>query len=500
MSNEYCWAICYRIPPERFALIQRRIGALTGDCRFNRSQQYRSIKGGFLVNTVNYNKAAFKNLCGEFVKNNTIPQQLYEKYQVKRGLRNSDGSGVVAGITNICNVHGYIVNEGEREPVAGELIYRGYNINDIIANTTGKDRFGFEETVYLLLFGNLPTEQSLKNFNEMLSGFRELPAGFSEDMIFKAPSRNIMNKMARSVLALYSYEEDPEDQSLEKELLRAVAIIARLPSAMVDSYQIKRRVFDHETLYLHPLNPDECTAESILSTLRHDRVYTREEAKLLDLMLIIHAEHGGGNNSTFTCRTLTSSGTDAYSAYAGAIGSLKGHRHGGANFKVMRQLDEFKENISDWGNDSEVKDYLAKVIKGEAGDGTGLVYGMGHAIYTLSDPRAVILKENAMKLAKGTEFEKEFMLLDAVERLTPEVFAEVKGSSKVMCANVDLYSGLVYKMLKIPVELNTPMFAVSRIAGWSAHRIEELLNGKRIIRPAYKAISQRRKYIPLEER
>ena len=452
------------------------------------------------MNSVNYDSAAFKSLCEEFIENNKIAPELYEKYQVKRGLRNSDGSGVMAGITNICNVHGYIVNEGEREPVQGELIYRGYSINDIVANTTGRNRFGFEETAYLLLFGQLPSEEQLKKFNGMLSKFRELPAGFSEDMIFKAPSRNIMNKMSRSVLALYSYEEDPEDQSLEMELLRAVAIIARLPSAMVDSYQIKRRVFDRESLYMHPLNPDEGTAESILSTLRPDRVYTREEAILLDLMLILHAEHGGGNNSTFTCRTLTSSGTDAYSAYAGAIGSLKGHRHGGANFKVIRQLEEFKENISNWKNDGQVADYLAKVIRGEAGDGTGLVYGMGHAVYTLSDPRAVILKENAMKLAAGTEFESEFQLLDSVERLTPEVFAKVKGNSKVMCANVDLYSGLVYRMLKIPVELNTPLFAVSRIAGWSAHRIEELITGKRIIRPAYKAIAKRRKYIPLEER
>lgn len=406
----------------------------------------------------------------------------------------------MAGITNICNVHGYIVNEGEREPMEGELIYRGYSINEIVANTTGKNRFGFEETAYLLLFGQLPTKEQLANFNEMLSQFRELPPGFSEDMIFKAPSRNIMNKMARSVLALYSYEDDPENQTLEKELLRAVSIIARLPSAMVDAYQIKRRVYDHESLYMHPLNPNECTAESILSTLRPDRVYTEEEAHLLDLMLIIHAEHGGGNNSTFTCRTLTSSGTDAYSAYAGAISSLKGHRHGGANFKVINQLEDFKEHISDWGSDSQVADYLAKVIRGEAGDGTGLIYGMGHAIYTLSDPRAVILKENAMKLAKGTEFEKEFMLLDAVERLTPQVFADVKDSGKAMCANVDLYSGLVYRMLKIPAELNTPMFAVSRIAGWSAHRIEELLTGKRIIRPAYKAIAKRRKYIDIEDR
>ncbi len=452
------------------------------------------------MNNIDYDRNVFKSLCEEFVKNNKIAPELYEKYQVKRGLRNSDGSGVMAGITNICNVHGYIVNEGEREPVEGELIYRGYSINDIVANTTGRGRFGYEETAYLLLFGQLPTKKQLDDFNEMLFRFRELPPGFSEDMIFKAPSRNIMNKMARSVLALYSYEENPEDQSLEMELLRAVSIIARLPSAMVDAYQIKRRVFDHESLYMHPLTPGEGTAESVLSTLRPDRVYTPEEAQLLDLMLIIHAEHGGGNNSTFTCRTLTSAGTDAYSAYAGAIGSLKGHRHGGANFKVIRQLEEFKENISDWSDDGQVADYLAKVIRCEAGDGTGLIYGMGHAVYTLSDPRAVILKENAMKLAKGTEFEKEFMLLDAVERLTPEVFANVKGNTKTMCANVDLYSGLVYRMLKIPVELNTPLFAVSRIAGWSAHRIEELLTGKRIIRPAYKAIAKRRRYVPIENR
>lgn len=447
-----------------------------------------------------YNNSAINSLCSECLKHNQISPNLYEKYQVKRGLRNSDGTGVLAGITNICNVHGYIVNEGEREPMQGELIYRGYSIDDIVANTTEKNRFGFEETAYLLLFGQLPTKSQLEDFTSLLSEYRELPAGFSEDMIFKAPSKNIMNKMARSVLALYSYEDDPEDQSIDKELNRAVSIIARLPSAMVDAYQIKRRVFDHETLYMHPLNPNECTAESILSTLRPDRVYTPEEAQLLDLMLIIHAEHGGGNNSTFTCRTLTSSGTDAYSAYAGAIGSLKGHRHGGANFKVIAQLEEFKENISNWEDDGEVADYLAKVIRKERGDGTGLIYGMGHAVYTLSDPRAVILKRNAMQLAKGTEYEREFMLLDAVERLTPQVFADVKGSAKVMCANVDLYSGLVYRMLKIPVELNTPLFAVSRIVGWSAHRIEELITGNRIIRPAYKAISKKQKYLPLEER
>lgn len=452
------------------------------------------------MSTETLSSSAINSLCSEFMKHNKISPELYEKYQVKRGLRNSDGTGVLAGITNICNVHGYVVNEGEKQPIEGELIYRGYSLNDIVENTTGKNRFGFEETAYLLLFGELPTKEQLEMFTKLLSEYRELPPGFSEDMIFKAPSKNIMNKMARSVLALYSYEDDPEDQSLGRELDRAISVIARLPSAMVDAYQIKRRYYDHESLYMHPLNPDECTAESILSTLRPDRVYSPEEAQLLDLMLIIHAEHGGGNNSTFTCRTLTSSGTDAYSAYAGAIGSLKGHRHGGANFKVIAQLENFKENIAHWDSDAEVRDYLSKVIRKEAGDGTGLIYGMGHAVYTLSDPRAVILKQNAMKLARGTEFEKEFELLDAVERLTPEVFAEVKGSSKVMCANVDLYSGLVYRMLKIPVELNTPLFAVSRIAGWAAHRIEELTTGNRIIRPAYKAISKKRAYLPIDER
>jgi len=444
--------------------------------------------------------SAIDSLCEEFLKHNKIAPELYEKFGVKRGLRNSDGTGVLAGITNICNVHGYVVSEGEKVPAEGELIYRGYSITDIVDGIKKGGRFGFEETVYLLLFGELPTKEQLDGFNGLLSEYRELPPGFSEDMIFKAPSRNIMNKMGRSVLALYSYDEDPEDQSLPAELNRAVSIIAKLPSAMVDAYQIKRRVYDRESLYMHPLNPDECTAQSILSTLRSDRIYSEEEAKLLDLMLIIHAEHGGGNNSTFTCRALTSSGTDSYSAYSGAIGSLKGHRHGGANAKVSAQLEELENNISDWSDDNEVKDYLAKIIRKEAGNGTGLIYGMGHAVYTVSDPRAVILKENAVKLAKGTDFEKEFMLLDAVERLTPQVFAEIKNSTKAMCANVDLYSGLVYRMLRIPEELHTPMFAVARIAGWAAHRIEELTTGGRIIRPAYKPIAKRRTYSPIEDR
>ncbi len=306
--------------------------------------------------------------------------------------------------------------------------------------------------------------------------------------------------MARSVLALYSYDDDPENQSLEAELNRAVSIIARLPSAMVDAYQIKRRVFDHETLYMHPLNPNECTAESILSTLRPDRVYTEEEARLLDLMLIIHAEHGGGNNSTFTCRTLTSSGTDAYSAYAGAIGSLKGHRHGGANFKVIAQLEEFKENIDNWESEAEVKDYLSKVIRREAGDGTGLVYGMGHAVYTLSDPRAVILKEYAKELSIEKGAQEEFALYERVERIAAECIMAHKHVFKPICCNVDFYSGFVYSMLGLPRELFTPIFAIARISGWCAHRIEELVNQGKIIRPAYKYVGHHRDYIALEDR
>lgn len=441
-----------------------------------------------------------QTLSASMRKNEPFDESLYIKYGVKRGLRNQDGTGVVAGITRISNVHGYVINEYERVPCEGELRYRGINVEEIIGGCIADDRFGFEETVWLLLFGHLPTKEEVETFNAVMEEYRELPQDFIEDMIMKAASPNLMNKMARGVLALYSYDDRADDTSMQNILRQSLSVIAKLPSIMVAGYQAKRRVYDNESYFIHSPYHGISTAENILSMLRIDRKYTREEALLLDKCLILHAEHGGGNNSTFTCRTLTSSGTDAYSAYAGAIGSLKGHRHGGANFKVINQLEEFKEHISDWDDDNEIKDYLADVIRGKAGDGTGLVYGMGHAVYTISDPRAVILKEHAMKLAEGTEFEKEFKLLDAVERLTPQVFAEVKNNTKAMCANVDMYSGLVYRMLKIPVELNTPLFAISRIAGWSAHRIEELLNGKRIIRPAYKAVAKRREYIPIEER
>ncbi len=441
-----------------------------------------------------------KHMCEDFVANTVIDGSLYNKFGVKRGLRNSDGSGVVAGITNVCCVHGYVMSEGDKQPIEGELIYRGYNINDLVKGVMNDKRYGFEEVAHLLLFGELPTEEELINFSRLIAEYRELPMYFSEDVIMRNPSPNIMNKMAQAVLTLYSYDSAPEDKSIESEMLKAISVISKLPAIMVTSYQTMRRFYHNDSMVMHQIIKDESLAESILSTLRDDRSYTPEEAKLLDLCLMLHAEHGGGNNSTFTCRTVSSSGTDAYSAYAAAIGSLKGHRHGGANMKVMEMQEYVKAGVHNWEDDGEVKDFLRKILRKQEGDGSGLIYGMGHAVYTLSDPRAVILKENAMKLAKGTDFEKEFMLLDAIERLTPELFAEERGNIKDICANVDMYSGLVYRMLKIPVEMHTALFACARMPGWCAHRMEEIINGKRIIRPAYKAINVNRKYIPLEKR
>ncbi|MDE6657767.1 MAG: citrate synthase, partial [Oscillospiraceae bacterium] len=416
-------------------------------------------------------------------------------------LRRSDGTGVLAGITNICNVHGYLVNEGEVEPIPGELIYRGYTIYDLVRNAEKENRFGYEETAYLLLFGKLPTVDELDAFHHYLSMHRELPSGFVVDMMMKAPSQNIMNKLARSILALYSYyEAECEQTNLEQELKTAINLIAKLPIIMVNAYQVKRKHFDNQTLFMHPLRPNESTAETILSMLRPDRKYTKEEAQLLDCLLMLHAEHGGGNNSTFTCRVLTSSGTDAYSAYSSAVCALKGSRHGGANIKVSAMLEDFKANIKHWDNEGEIADYIKKILNKQAGDGSGLIYGMGHAVYTLSDPRAVILKKKAFKLAEGKEIEAEFHLLDTIERLTPVLMKQERGIEKTVCANVDMYSGLVYRMLKIPQDLYTPLFAVSRIAGWSAHRMEELLTGGRIIRPAYKALPKKKQYVPISER
>ena len=443
----------------------------------------------------------YRNALGSSImSNNRIEPKYYSKYDVKRGLRNADGTGVVAGITNICNVHGYVMNEGEKQNIEGELYYRGYNIRDIVESVEKEDRFGYEEVVYLLLMGRLPDIEELRRFNLAISRNRELPDGFFEDMILKAPSRDIMNKIARSILALYSYDDSPETKAPVDELMTAISIIAKLPVIVASAYQAKRRFYDGETMYMHQVRPEESTAETLLSLLRFDRKFTFEEAKLLDLMLMLHAEHGGGNNSAFACRVLTSSGTDPYSAYSAAIGALKGPLHGGANQKILEQLDYLKANIRDWRDEGEIRDMLKKILLKEAGDRSGKIYGMGHAVYTLSDPRAVILKREARKLAAGTSYEAEIGLLEAVERNAQEVFTEVTGSEKTLCANVDMYSGMCYRMLGIPDELCTPLFATARIAGWSAHRIEERLTGARIIRPAYKAVSKPREYLPLSER
>lgn len=448
----------------------------------------------------NFDNSSITRLCETLSENAKFDTSIYDKFDVKRGLRNKDGTGVIAGITKICNVHGYIINEGDIEPIPGELIYRGYNIRDLVENVDKEDRFGFEEVAYLLLTGKLPTKETLAKFTEYISERRNLPENFIVDMILKAPSKNIMNKLGRSVLALYSYDDHCEDTSLENEMRIACELIAKLPVIMTHAYQAKKSYYDHKSMIMHPLEKGQTIAETILSLMRLDRQFTREEAQLLDTMLMLHAEHGGGNNSAFTCRVLTSSGTDAYSAYSAAIGALKGPRHGGANIKVMEMLEDFKLHVDNWEDEGQVADHMRKILRKEANDGSGLIYGMGHAVYTLSDPRAIILKKKAFSMAEGKDIEAEFRLLDTIERLTPEMFKEVKGSDKVVCANVDMYSGLVYKMLRIPEELYTPLFAVSRIVGWSAHRIEEKITGGRIIRPAYKAVAKPREYKPLAER
>lgn len=441
-------------------------------------------------------------LCEQIISCNNIDAQDYERFRIKRGLRNADGTGVMAGITNVCSVEGYYIDDGEVVPREGRLRFRGINMERIVEACEKENRFGFEEVAWLLIFGSLPDADELKLFTSMLGNLRELPEDFIEDMIMKAPSPNIMNKMARSVLSLYSYDDNAEDTSLENVVNQCVQLIAKMPVLMGYAYQVKRRHYYKQSMFIHPIDPTHTTAQAVLSSIRADASFTDEEAKLLDVCLMVHAEHGGGNNSTFANRVLTSSGTDTYSAFAAGIGALKGPRHGGANIKVREMVNYIKSDITDITDEGQVADALKKIMRRELGDGSGLIYGMGHAVYTLSDPRAKILRAHAEKVALGTEFEKDFLLLKNIEQLTPEIFAEAKGLTKEMCANVDLYSGLVYSMLGIPEDLFTPIFTVARMAGWSAHRIEELLTGGRIIRPAYKSASNKGKvsYVPIDER
>ena len=430
-----------------------------------------------------------------------FPKELFKAYGVKRGLRNEDETGVMAGLTAVGQVKGYYIEDGEKMPMEGHLKYRGYDIYDIVENCEREGRFGYEEVAFLLLFGELPNRETLQKFTELLGDLRALPEGFAEDMILKAPSANIMNKMARSVLAMYSYDDNPDETTVDNILRQSIELIARLPVMAAVGYQAKRHYHDGESMYLHVPQKHLSTAENLLYMLRPDNKYTRQEAEMLDALLMIQAEHGGGNNSAFTTRVVSSSGTDTYSAIAAAIGSLKGPKHGGANAKVMGMMNDIMANVSDWTDEEEVVAYIEKILRKEAYDGAGLIYGMGHAVYTYSDPRCILLKERAERLASNNpEWKKEFDLYAMVERLTPECFFKVKKNKKVMCANVDMYSGFVYKMLNIPPELYTPVFAVARIAGWSAHRLEETIGCSRIIRPAYKSIVEQKKYIPIEER
>ena len=445
-------------------------------------------------------QAFLQELSESFRLNSQIPSDLYTRYRIKRGLRNADGTGVLVGVSRLGNVHGYIINEGEREPIEGRLTYRGYNVYDLIHGLEREDRFGFEEIGYLLMCGELPTRERLAAFQRTIGLERALPDNFTEDMIMRAPSRDIMNKLAGATLALYSYDENPDETTVENIMRQGISLMAKFPVIISHAYQAKRRYFDGDSMFLHVPDPNRSTAENILHLVRPNGEYADDEAKLLDRCLILHAEHGGGNNSSFTVRVTSSSGTDTYSAIAAAVSALKGPKHGGANLRVVRQFDEMKENIHNWKDETEVANYLRKIMDGAAGDGSGLIYGMGHAIYTLSDPRAVALKKAARPLAEKKGFTDEMDPIELVEKLTPAIFAEKKGSDKPMCANVDMYSGFVYKMLGLPKSLYTPLFATARIVGWMAHRLEEVTTGGKIIRPAYKPLGRPVVYKNLAER
>lgn len=440
-------------------------------------------------------------LYENFQKVNAIAPEFFEQYEVKRGLRNPDGTGVIAGITNIANVHGYVVSDGVKTPDEGQLRYRGYDLYDLLEDDSSDRRFSFEEVSYLLLMGELPTKEQLARFVSVIDAERELPDGFTASLIMRNTPPDIMNLLARSILLLYAFDENAEDRAPQHEIHTAISLISRVPRIMVLAYYAQQAKYNNGSMIMHRFIPGQSTAETILSMLRPDRQFTPDEARMLDVMLCLHAEHGGGNNSTFTTRVVTSADTDAYSTYAAAIGSLKGWKHGGANHQVLAMQQEIKENVQDWSDEGQVADYLAKIVNKEAFDRTGLVYGMGHAVYTISDPRAVILKKFAERLAVGTEYEAEFELLKNIERLAPEVILKEKGTNKDMCANVDMYSGFVYSMMGIPEDLFTPLFACARMAGWAAHRFEEIVSGKRIIRPAYKTThSGKRPYKSIDER
>ena len=433
-------------------------------------------------------------------KSSYIDPELYTKYDVKRGLRDLNGKGVLVGITEISEVNSTKIVDGKSVPCDGELYYRGYNVQDLIAELPDDCFFGFEECTYLLLFGKLPNKQELGEFCELLSNYRSLPQNFVRDVIMKKPSKDMMNALARGVLTLYSYDEVPDDTSEANVLRQCLQLISMFPLLSVYSYQTYRHYYNGESLIIHPPKKEYSTAENILHCLRDDSKFTPLEAKLLDVALILHMEHGGGNNSTFTTHLVSSSGTDTYSAIAAAIGSLKGPKHGGANIKVVKMFADMKEQVKDWTNEEEVGNYLRDLLDKKAFDKAGLIYGMGHAVYSLSDPRAVTFRSFVERLSEEKGYEKEFALYSLVERLAPKIIAEKRKIYKGVSPNVDFYSGFVYQMLGLPLELYTPIFAIARIAGWSAHRMEEVCHKGKIMRPAYMTVCPHKEVTPMDER
>ncbi len=436
----------------------------------------------------------------QICKENNIDPSLYTKYEVKRGLRDISGQGVLTGLTEISEIHSYDMKNGKLIPCDGKLYYRGVDVEDIIAGFTADNRFGFEEVTYLLLFGKLPTKKELVDFNNILSKYRSLPTGFVRDIIMKAPSNDMMNTLARSVLTLYSYDNNPDDISIENVLRQSLHLIALFPLLSVYGYQAYHHYHAGQSLFIHAPEPKLSTAENILHLLRPDSKYTDLEAKILDIALVLHAEHGGGNNSTFTTHVVSSSGTDTYSTIAASLGSLKGPKHGGANIKVIKMFEDMKKSITDWEDEDAIKSYLNNLLDKKAFDKAGLIYGMGHAVYSISDPRANVFKGFVEKLSKEKNLTKEFKLYSLIEKLAPEVISKRRRIYKGVSANVDFYSGFVYNMLGLPLELYTPIFAIARISGWCAHRIEELVNEGKIIRPAYKSVKKRVAYSPLNKR
>lgn len=441
-----------------------------------------------------------EDLAALCVESSAINPELYGKYEVKRGLRDINGKGVLAGLTEISEIVSYIVEDNEMIPCDGKLFYRGYSVNDIVSGFAPDSFNGFEETTYLLLFGKLPTKKELDEFTALLADYRKLPTTFVRDIMMKSPSSDIMNSISRGVLTLFSYDDFPNDTSIPNVLRQSLELIALMPLIAVYGYQSKKYYIDGESFFIHQPVPEYSTAQNILHLLRPDSKFTELEAKTLDIALVLHAEHGGGNNSSFTTHVVTSSGTDTYAAISAALGSLKGPKHGGANVKVTAMFEDIKQNIKDWTDEEEISEYLTKLLRKEAFDRSGLIYGMGHAVYSISDPRANIFREFVDKLAAEKGMKKELDLYHIVERLAPQVISKERHIYKGVSANIDFYSGFVYSMLGLPPELYTPLFAIARISGWSAHRIEELANGGKIIRPAYKSVCKRKEYIKMEDR